>query len=85
MPDTDPTLITTSSTGEGRKKCFFMICDSCFWCASSLEANPPKYPQATLCPVCEGTNVHAIPLASDTLKGTKILRHQVSMELGFLA
>jgi hypothetical protein len=47
------------------RKYYFLICDICFWCASLFEPDLSKYHGAFLCPVCEGSKVQTIPLASD--------------------
>jgi hypothetical protein len=88
MPDTDQRVPSTYTIEERRKKRFFMICDTCFWCASSIEINLSKYPQAALCPMCKGTNIQLNPLALDIMHLTKMMQpkqQHLSAEVGFLA
>jgi hypothetical protein len=52
---------------EGRE-CHFMIRDICFWCASVWElADLTNHIDVFLSPVCKGSKVHPIPLASNGL------------------
>lgn len=46
------------------RKYYFMICDTCFWCASGFQPDLPNYCKTFLCPVCKGSKIEAIPLAS---------------------
>lgn len=41
------------------RKVQFLICDSCFWCASILEDGMP----ASRCPLCKSTKLESIPIA----------------------
>jgi hypothetical protein len=57
--------ILESATRDGRKY-YFMICDICFWCASVFEPHLSKYSGSFFsCPVCQGSKVQVIPLASN--------------------
>ena len=66
MVDREQTILAPAKRGYGRKY-YFMICDICFWCASLFEPDLSNYHRAFLCPVCKGSNVQAIPLASDVV------------------
>lgn len=61
----DGEQIIFASTKRDVRKYYFMICDMCFWCASLFEPDLSKYRGAFSCPVCEGSKVQVIPLASD--------------------
>jgi len=63
MPYSEQTTLAAAKR-DGRKY-YFMICDMCFWCASIFEPDSSKYRDAFLCPVCQGSKVQAIPLASN--------------------
>jgi hypothetical protein len=67
MLDREHTILATSK--RDGKKYYFMICDICFWCASLFEPDLSKYYGAFLCPVCEGSKVQTIPLASNEVYG----------------
>jgi hypothetical protein len=57
--------ILEAAKGDGGKY-YFMICDVCFWCASVFESHLSKCGGSFFsCPVCQGSKVQAIPLASD--------------------
>ncbi len=83
MADTEQPVLTTSTMEESRKKSFFMICDACFWCASSIETNIPNYAQVALCPLCKGTNIQMIPLALDIMQLTKITHPKQRLNIEF--
>jgi hypothetical protein len=57
-------IFAAAAKTHGRKY-YFMICDICLWCASVFEPDLSKYRDTFLCPVCQGTKIEAIPLASD--------------------
>ncbi len=63
MPDSEQTILAAAKI-EGRKY-YFIICDICLWCASIFEPDSSKYRDAFLCPVCKGSKVQVIPLASN--------------------
>jgi hypothetical protein len=42
------------------KKAQFLICDSCFWCASVLDDREAS----GACPLCKCTMLESIPIAS---------------------
>jgi hypothetical protein len=61
--------ILEAANGDGRKY-YFMICDICFWCASVFESHLSKCRRSFFsCPVCQGSKVQAIPLASNEVYG----------------
>lgn len=43
-----------------RKKVQFLICDSCFWCASILDGGMT----AGVCPICKSSMLESIPIAA---------------------
>ena len=63
MPDSEQIILAAAKI-EGRKY-YFIICDICLWCASIFELDSSKYRDAFLCPVCQGSKVQVIPLASN--------------------
>jgi hypothetical protein len=69
MLDSEHAILETAKR-DGRKY-YFLICDICCWCASLFEPNLSKYCTAFLCPVCEGSNIQVIPLASDEVSRLK--------------
>jgi hypothetical protein len=40
----------------------FLLCSSCFWCASCLS---PDYPSPAKCPTCIDGNIESIPIAEN--------------------
>jgi hypothetical protein len=51
--------ITAGDDSSMRKKVQFLICDSCFWCASVLDDSMA----AGACPLCKSSMLESIPLA----------------------
>jgi hypothetical protein len=75
MLDSEQTILAAAKRDS--RKYYFMICDICFWCASVFGPDLSKYHHdAFLCPVCEGVKVHAVPLASDEVYGSKVQQKQ---------
>ena len=67
MLDREQTILAAAKT-YGRKY-YFMICETCLWCASVFEPDLSKYRETFLCPVCQGSSkIEAIPLASDEVE-----------------
>ncbi|AIF85525.1 hypothetical protein NTE_03497 [Candidatus Nitrososphaera evergladensis SR1] len=58
-------------TSDGKKKkrqVKFLICDSCFWCASviSMESSPTAGESRIVsCPVCDSKQVEWLPVSTD--------------------
>jgi hypothetical protein len=72
MLESEHTILDVAK-GDGRKY-YFMICDICFWCASVLEPHLLKYSRSFSCPVCQGSKVQAIPLASNEVCRLKYIK-----------
>jgi hypothetical protein len=51
-------------TNTKQKKHFLLLCESCFWCASSIyiDGNINR-----ICPVCNNINVESIPIQNNEL------------------
>ena len=50
---------TTSTQTEEKKDCkYFVICESCFWCASCFEQSSIE-----VCASCEEGKIESIPLS----------------------
>ena len=46
-------------TNTKQKKHFLLLCESCFWCASSIYIDSSIN---RICPVCNNINVESIPI-----------------------
>jgi hypothetical protein len=80
MLDREQTIIAAAKT-HGRKY-YFMICDTCLWCASVFEPNLSKYRETFLCPVCQGSKIEAIPLASDKWGEKEVIDRKTASQFG---
>jgi hypothetical protein len=54
------------------KQINFMLCESCFWCASSLSSSSPLYDLSnddtvSKCPVCNEYSLKLIPIYNKSL------------------
>lgn len=63
MLDREHAILAVANT-HGRKY-YFMICDTCFWCASVSRPDLSNYCKTFSCPVCRGYKIETIPLAYD--------------------
>ena len=45
------------------KQKHFLLCESCFWCASSIYIDSKKW----ICPVCNNIKIESIPIQSNEL------------------
>jgi rubrerythrin len=58
---------------ENNKQKHFLICESCFWCASLLSSNPhhglSKDETIPKCPLCDSDRIGVIPIF---LKGLQV-------------
>lgn len=43
------------------KKILFLICDSCFWCASYYDTS--NLNKVTKCPCCDNNSIESIPIS----------------------
>jgi hypothetical protein len=75
MLDMDQTILAAAKRRDGREY-HFMICDMCFWCASVFGPDLSRYCGEFLCPVCKGSKLETIPLASDEVFRSKMLLKQ---------
>jgi hypothetical protein len=64
-----------SSTIRKYRQAEFMICNSCFWCASNLSSYYPAK-----CPSCNIHNIELIPISETEAYGINMDRGGVSME-----
>ena len=46
------------------EKLYFMICNTCFWCASVFRLHLSEYRDRFSCPICKGIKIEIIPLAA---------------------
>ena len=46
-----------------QKQMYFVICQSCFWCASALSLRPIRNETIPKCPVCEGKSISIVPIS----------------------
>jgi hypothetical protein len=47
--------VTENKHGHKKqKRIYFLICESCFWCASALSLRPIKDETVPKCPMCDG-------------------------------
>jgi hypothetical protein len=53
-------------------KFYFMICNTCFWCASVFKLHLSKYRDMFSCPVCKGSKIETIPLAANKMHNLKL-------------
>jgi hypothetical protein len=54
----------SGSTEQPHNENELILCDSCFWCASSV----PGFSSINICPVCRTKNVHAMPISNNDNK-----------------
>jgi hypothetical protein len=47
------------------KEIHFLICESCFWCASRLSRIEDEAISITKCPCCSNNRVESIPISYD--------------------
>src|SRR5919198_3827962 len=47
------------------KEIHFLICESCFWCASRLNRIEDEAISTTKCPSCSNNKVESIPISYD--------------------
>jgi len=52
--------IRTNKENEPSRKCF-MICETCFWCASYIDIDALSY---KVCPACNNTAIELLPLSN---------------------
>ena len=46
-----------------QKRIYFLIYDSCFWCASALNLRPIGNETIPKCPACEDESISIIPIS----------------------
>jgi hypothetical protein len=55
--------ITENKRGHKRQKqVYFLICGSCFWCASALSLRPIRNETIPKCPMCEDEGISIVPI-----------------------
>jgi hypothetical protein len=42
---------------------FFLICESCYWCASALSLCSTRNETTPKCPICDGDGISIIPIS----------------------
>jgi hypothetical protein len=55
----------------------FLICNSCFWCASSISSD---YNYTERCPTCRSTKIESVPISETEAYQISIDTNSVSME-----
>ena len=66
-----------TNTIRGYHDAQFLICNSCFWCASYLSYNPPYIEN---CPACRSDRMEAIPISQKESYKVNVDGSSVSME-----
>jgi rubrerythrin len=59
------TMANLSYENSHNKQKHFLICESCFWCASSLSSPDPHLindEMSNKCPACKGNRIRVIPV-----------------------
>jgi hypothetical protein len=52
--ETTQAPVTENKRGHKKqKRAYFLICDSCFWCATALSLRPIKDELVPKCPMCD--------------------------------
>ena len=64
-----------SNTIRKYRQADFMICNSCYWCASNLSSYYPAK-----CPSCNSDKIESIPISEAEAYGVNMDRGGVSME-----
>jgi hypothetical protein len=88
---TTTTTTTTSCTNTEKlsnekkgiitKQRHFLLCESCFWCASSISLISMDW----ICPVCNNSKIESIPIENnETYKFNYNQRHGVILEFSEL-
>jgi hypothetical protein len=54
---------TTCSENKRKKKMYFLICESCFWCASASDQYFIKNETISRCPLCDDDRISTIPIS----------------------
>ena len=56
--------ITENKRGHKRQnQAYFLICQSCFWCASALGLRPIRNETIPKCPMCEDKSISIVPIS----------------------
>ena len=55
----------------------FLICNSCFWCASDISHNPSYIEN---CPACRSDRIEAIPISQKEAYKVNMGASNISME-----
>jgi hypothetical protein len=72
------TKISCEQEGISYKERIFLLCNSCFWCASILYDDVRPFRS---CPTCRSYNLEFMPLsANETYKFDLDKRHGVTLE-----
>ena len=45
-----------------QKQMYFLICESCLWCASAQSLRPIRKETTPKCPLCNGNRISIIPI-----------------------
>jgi len=51
------------SKHKQKKQTYFLICQSCFWCASASNLYLPKNRIISKCPLCHGNRISAVQVS----------------------
>ena len=66
-----------TNTLQGYHDAQFLICNSCFWCASYISHNPSYFEN---CPACKSYRIEAIPISQREAYKVNMDGSNISME-----
>jgi hypothetical protein len=55
---------------------FFLLCDSCFWCASYVYPNSSSIVSISKCPSCYNKKIKWMPVPSLNIADRKVTKYQ---------
>jgi hypothetical protein len=58
----DYTQANRNSPHGNRRQIYFVICESCFWCASAPSPRRVRNETISKCPSCEGDRISITPI-----------------------
>ena len=69
----DQSAIQTKKEDELTSEKYFMICKTCFWCASYIDIMDTNALPYKVCPICNHTSIELIPLSDGEAYGFEVL------------
>ena len=78
LVEISPNPLGTANYAKLAKATYFLICESCFWCASYVN-NQTKL---TTCPLCHNGKINCMPIGEDK-NGFSDYSHSKGVELKF--